>query len=518
VANTPAAPNSDDPNVFGNYRLGNCISTGQHSQVFEAAEELGTTGRRFAVKILQEKCKTDPVQVRSLRHEFKVGSSLSHPNIIKYHEISVTKKHAFFVMEYFPVPNIKGQLGLDKGAMQARCKRVIELVALALDTVHKAGWIHRDVKPDNILCSRSGDVRLIDFSLACRPPSFLAKLLGKKPPIQGTRTYMAPEQILQKPVSIQTDIYSLGVTLFEILAGEPPFKGATPKDLLIRHVAEPAPSPSNFNKNVTPEADAILERMLKKKPQDRYESIDEFLAAFRSVTLYKEAPKDSAVAAKEAADREKLQNTENRLDSRADAARQTYKFETAAVASATPPAAAAPPAAASPAAGAPGAARPPQPGPPRPAPPGPAGQGAPAGQGGRPPAPPAGQAPRPAAPAPAGGRPPGPPGAPRPAVPGGPPPAGGAPRPPGPSGAAPRPSGPPPARPGVAPPGPARTGGLPPAQPGQPPRPVGPGQPSRPPQPGQAGRPSQAPPRPAPPAPAPRQDDLPLADDLPPVM
>ncbi len=194
---TPAAPNLDDPNVIGNYRLGNCIATGQHSQVFEASEEIGNTGRRFAMKLLQENSKNDPVQVASLRHEFKVGSSLTHPNIIKYHEINVTKKHAFFVMEYFPVPNIKAQLNLDKGAMQIRCKRVIEQVALALDAVHKAAGSIAMTQADNILCSRSSEVRLIDFSLSCRPPTFLAKLLGKKPPIQGTRTYMAPEQILQ---------------------------------------------------------------------------------------------------------------------------------------------------------------------------------------------------------------------------------------------------------------------------------------------------------------------------------
>jgi serine/threonine-protein kinase len=531
---TPAAPNLDDPNVFGNYRLGNCIATGQHSQVFEATEELGNTGRRFALKLLQENSKNDPVQVASLRHEFKVGSSLSHPNIIKYHEINVTKKHAFFVMEHFPVPNIKAQLNLDKGSMQIRCKRVVELVSLALDAVHKAGWIHRDVKPDNILCSKSSDVRLIDFSLSCRPPSFLAKLLGRKPPIQGTRTYMAPEQILQKPVSIQTDIYSLGITLFEILTGEPPFKGATPKDLLIRHVAEPAPSPSFFNPNVTTEADAILERMLKKKPQDRFASIDEFLSAFRTATLFKEPPKESAVAAKEAVARELAENTENKLDSRADAFRQTQKIDLATAAAAPPaappPAAPAPPTAAPPPAATaprpappPGGARPPQPGP------RPAVQGGPPGAPGQPPRPPG-------PPTPAGGRPPVPPGqrppppagaSLRPAVPGAPPPAGGPPRPAGPPGAAPRGPVQPPARPGVAPPGPARPGGPVPAQagqpprppaPGQPPRPPAPGQPPRPPQPGQAARPPQPPARPAPPAPPPRADDPPLADELPPVM
>jgi hypothetical protein len=497
-----------DEFVIDKYKLLACISSGQHSQIWDCVEAAGNTGRHFAMKLLQEKAMKEPAQVASLKHEYAVGSSLGHPNILKYVELYVKKGRGFFIMELFTSPNIKQLLYSDVGAMQQRCHRIIELTALALEHMHQKGWIHRDIKPDNILATRGGDVRLIDFSLTCKPPSLFAKWLGKKPPIQGTRTYMSPEQILRRPVSFQTDIYSLGITLFEILAGEPPFKGSSPQDLLVRHVSEPAPLPSFFNPNVTPEADAILERMLKKKPADRYPSMGEFLAEFRKTNLFKEVPQDQATA-KAAAEKAQFVSEDSRLNSRADALRKTLadsaeaiKLPPEAKAEAAPAGGTAPaPAGArpgAPAAGSGGAgAAPAKPGPaagpgqpvrPGPVPAGAAGGppkpvgpgGAPAAGGARPGGtPPAGAPPRPGAGGvPAGGaRPAGTAGpasgvpagaAPRPGqpVPARPAPAGGAP-----TGGPPRPAGAPGGPPaGARPPGTLPPGGpVPPQRPAQPP-------------------------------------------------
>ena len=511
-----------DEFVIDKYKLLNCISSGQHSQIWDCVEAAGNTGRHFAMKLLQEKAMADKAQIASLRHEYAVGSSLGHPNILKYHELYVKKGKAFFIMELFTSPNIKQLLYADVGAMQQRCHRIIELTALALEHMHQKGWIHRDIKPDNVLATKGGDVRLIDFSLTCKPPSLIAKLFGKKPPIQGTRTYMSPEQILRKPVSFQTDVYSLGITLFEVLAGEPPFKGSSPQDLLVRHVSEPAPAPSFFNPNVTPEADAIVERMLKKKPTDRYPSMGEFLAEFRKTTLFKETPKDAATA-KADAQKNQFVSEDSRLNSRADALRKTMGDSSQSI-SLPPPAAPAPTAppvaAAKPAAPAPAAAKPagtPAAG----AGAKPAGMAAPAP---RAPVPGAGAAGRPGQPAATAGaaapRPAGPAGGPGPAAR---PAAAGAPAGtarPGPATPAARPATAPPAagaaRPGqpAAPGGAGRpagaagtrpaAGAAPPAAPGAAPRPGHP----------PAGRPAA----PKPPAggAAPAQD-LPTMDDLPPV-
>jgi eukaryotic-like serine/threonine-protein kinase len=535
-----------DEFVIDKYKLLNCISSGQHSQIWDCVEAAGNTGRHFAMKLLQEKAMADKAQIASLKHEFAVGATLGHPNILKYIELSVKKGRAYFVMELFTSPNIKQLLYADVGAMQNRTHRVIELTSLALEHMHQKGWIHRDIKPDNILATKGGDVRLIDFSLTCKPPSFFAKYLGSKPLIQGTRTYMSPEQIMRRPVSFQTDMYSLGITLFEMLTGQPPFKGATPQDLLVRHVAEPAPAPSFFNKNVTEDADKIVDRMLKKKPTDRYESMGEFLAEFRKTTLFKEQAKDVSEL-KAQAEAKHVADTDVRLDSRADAKRRALGESTQSIVLPAAPAAApaAVPAAGTgpkPPAAAP-AGRPPVPAGGGGAAGGAGGGGAggrPAGPGGPRPAGVPGAGPGPAGRPVAGGPGVGAAGAPRPggaagvgpggARPGGAVPGGAGPGSAGPGGAAKAPvkapvaagpgGTPPAARPGVpggAPPGspaagrpgvpagqPAVRPGQPPARPGQPPGPA-------------AARPGAAPPRPAPPRPAPPANETPAMDELPPV-
>src|SRR4029078_59313 len=135
---------------------------------------------------------------------------------------------------------------------------------------------------DNILMNKSAEVRLIDFSLASKAAGALSKMLNLKSTVQGTRTYMAPAQLLGKSLTVQTDIYNFGVTLFELLTGQPPFKGSTPKDLLLRHLGEAAPAPSDINPNVTAEMDMIVQRMLSKKPEQRHKKIAEFMAEFRN--------------------------------------------------------------------------------------------------------------------------------------------------------------------------------------------------------------------------------------------
>lgn len=312
---------STDQSVIGKYKLLSCLASGQHSQVWEAIDN--ETTRRVAMKLLLPEMLKDPEQVAAIKHEFKVGSSLEHPNIIKYHEVKANKEHAYFTMELFPSPNLKAQIYGDLRGVHMRLKRIVELAAMALEHVHEKGWLHRDIKPDNILVNKSAEVRIIDFSLASRPAGGLSKMLGKKTQtIQGTRTYMAPEQILGKPLTIQTDIYNFGITLFEMLTGQPPFKGSTPKDLLLRHLNEHAPAPSEYNNNITPEMDAIILRMLSKKAEQRQRKMAEFIVEFRNVTVFKEAIAEKV----ELTDQEKLKQAEEamlgvRLDSRTDALR-----------------------------------------------------------------------------------------------------------------------------------------------------------------------------------------------------
>jgi serine/threonine protein kinase len=186
---------SSDDHTIGKYKLVNCIASGQATQIWEALDS--ETTRRVAMKLLLPEKLTDPEMISGIKNEFKVASSFDHPNIPKYLEIVANKKMAYFTMELFNAPNLKTQLYNDIRGVHIRLKRLVELVAMALEHIHERGWVHRDIKPDNILMNKSSEVRVIDFSLACRAASALSKMLHRKQAtVQGTRTYMAPEQIL----------------------------------------------------------------------------------------------------------------------------------------------------------------------------------------------------------------------------------------------------------------------------------------------------------------------------------
>jgi serine/threonine-protein kinase len=313
-----------DTNTIGKYRLVNCMASGNSCQVWEVIDS--ETTRRLAMKLLLPEKLGDSEVVSALKHEFNVASTFDHPNILKYHELFVKKQQAYFTMDLFPAPNLKAQLFNDIRGVHMRLKRLVELVAMALEHIHERGWLHRDLKPDNILMNKSAESRLIDFSLATKAAGALSKMLHRKQStVQGTRTYMAPEQILGKPLTIQTDIYNFGVTLFELLTGQPPFKGSTPKDLLLRHIGEPCPAPSEFNPNVTAEMSLIVQRMLSKKPEQRHKKIAEFMSEFRNTPLFKEEVTEKVeLTDKEKAEKELRATLGERLDSRTDHLRSQF--------------------------------------------------------------------------------------------------------------------------------------------------------------------------------------------------
>lgn len=303
-----------------NYKLNNCIATGSVSQIWEVSD--AGSSSRHAMKLLLPEAFRVSAEKAMLKQEFKIASSFDHPNLIRAVGHIQNKEHAYYLMEFFGSPNVKQLVRGNLVTLQSKFKRLAECVALALGHMHTKGWAHKDVKPDNMLLSRGGEVRLIDFNLATRLPGGLGKLLGgKEKTIQGTRTYIAPEIIRKKPADEQSDIYSFGVTLFECLTGRPPFMGGSPNDLLAKHIREKAPAPSDFNPNVTPQADRFIEKMMAKDPARRQQGIGELLGELRELEIFKEDPAQLAadnITKQEAAD---LDGISERLDSRTDAKR-----------------------------------------------------------------------------------------------------------------------------------------------------------------------------------------------------
>jgi serine/threonine protein kinase len=242
------------------------------------------------MKILLPEKMGDSEQRRLLYHEASVGTKLAHENIIKIVHVSKDPKTHYFVMEFFPAGSLKLRLVRKQTEFtKEHAHEILKKAATGLAYMNASGWVHRDVKPDNILVNNSFEVRLIDFALAQRieKPSLFGKLFRRKGKVQGTRSYMSPEQIRGENLDGRADIYSFGTSCYEIVTGRPPFRGTTNQDLLNKQIAEKPITPQIYNPDVTDEFAALVLRMLAKKRDDRPKTFHDILMGLRSMKVYK---------------------------------------------------------------------------------------------------------------------------------------------------------------------------------------------------------------------------------------
>jgi eukaryotic-like serine/threonine-protein kinase len=276
--------------IIGGYRLRNLMGTGQISQVYEVVEM--ASGRHMAMKILLPEHVKNPHHRQFLFHEAEVGLKLRHPNVIKIEKVVKQPTEAYFIMEFFPAGSLKGRLTRkETDFIRDKAQEIFKQWATALAYMNGSGWIHRDVKPDNVLVNSAGETKLIDFAIAYQPPKGLAKLFRRKGKPQGTRSYMAPEQILDQVLDTRADIYAFGASLYEVLTGRPPFRGTTSQDLLNKHLAEKPVPPTSLNAEVTPDFSNLVMAMLAKKREDRPNNFHEVLIEMRKMRVFKKVAK-----------------------------------------------------------------------------------------------------------------------------------------------------------------------------------------------------------------------------------
>ncbi|MEZ6053471.1 MAG: serine/threonine-protein kinase [Planctomycetaceae bacterium] len=339
--------------VVDGHELTNCIATGNVSQVWEATNT--ATGQSVAMKLLLPEALTDADHKRMFKHEVSVIKQLEHPNIIRYIDSTLNKKQHYYTMELFRSSNLKSLIRADLHSVHLRLRKLMECCAQAFGYMHEKGWIHKDIKPDNILMTKGSEVRVIDFSLASKGSSSMGHMMTRKKNIviQGTRTYIAPELIRREKLTPAADIYSLGILFYETLTGRPPFMAGNPNELLMMHVRDQPDLPSSYHPNIHPEADALVMKMLSKKVKDRHESMQQVFSEVRSVKLFRQEPEEFKKAKMAKTAEEQATTVDQRLDSRADHQR------TSSGAPAPPKPAPAKPKPATPAAEKPAAATPP---------------------------------------------------------------------------------------------------------------------------------------------------------------
>lgn len=273
--------------TLGGYRQINLMMTGQTSQVWEVVEV--SSGRHFALKLLLPETARTKEHRQYLFHEANVGVALRHQNVIKIVKFVQDRNNPYIIMEFFPGKNLKLRLMHKDPMLKEKCHGIITQAASGLAHINAKGWVHRDVKPDNILSNSSGEVRIIDFALSRRMGGGrgLFGWFRSRAKTSGTRSYMSPEQIRGDSLDARADLYSFGATMYELVSGRPPFRGLSPNDLLTKHLREKPVTPASFNPDVTDECANLIMRMLAKDRKERPQNFAEFLSTFRTIRVYK---------------------------------------------------------------------------------------------------------------------------------------------------------------------------------------------------------------------------------------
>jgi serine/threonine protein kinase len=273
---------------IGPYRLVRLIRAGATCQVWEAVHD---DGRRVALKMLQKEHRGNRDEMAYLQHEAEVGGELKHPNVIQIYEFVNERDLQALVLEIYNAKNLKQFIRQCPRLAEYLAPQIIEQAAKGLGHLHDKGWVHCDVKPDNFLVSDQGHVKLIDFAITQKPRKGLARLLSSfSKTVQGTRSYMSPEQIRGESLDARADLYSFGCMVYELLAGKPPFTAASGNDLLGKHLRSAPPLLAAANNNVTPEMTNLIAKLMAKKREDRPESMAAFLREFGRLRVYRIPP------------------------------------------------------------------------------------------------------------------------------------------------------------------------------------------------------------------------------------
>ncbi len=241
------------------------------------------SGRHVAIKVLRKEHTKDDQFIQRFIREVKILAKLDNPSIVNIIDTGYKNGTFYYVMEYVE-GNTADKLIKTGPLKESQCIMIAIDVANALDVAHKVGIIHRDIKPQNILVGTDGRARLLDFGIAKRLGGEKDLALTVAGGWLGTPTYMSPEQIFgKKDIGPESDIYSLGATLYHLSCGRPPFEGETTTEIMIKQIEKMPTPPRVVNENLSPELNMIITKALRKKPEERFRSTAEFVGKLKEL-------------------------------------------------------------------------------------------------------------------------------------------------------------------------------------------------------------------------------------------
>jgi serine/threonine protein kinase len=283
---------------LGHYKILDRIGAGLLGEVYRARDT--RLGRTVALKVVAADIASDPVRRARFLEDARAAATLSHPNIAALYEIGEDQDQLFLVFEFAPGETLTNVIG----GRPINPRRAVDLavqIADALAEAHAAGIVHRDIKPANIIVTPKGNAKVLDFGLVAwtsggaeRAHAVAATTDAGELAAPGTVPYMSPEQALDERVDYRTDIFSLGIVIFEMLTGRPPFVGGSLGALGLQIIQAPTPAPSSANTSLPAEFDRIVTKALAKSIDQRYESAVTLSAELRSVGAILDVRSDAA--------------------------------------------------------------------------------------------------------------------------------------------------------------------------------------------------------------------------------
>jgi serine/threonine-protein kinase len=255
------------------YEIERELAHGGMAEVYLARDQL--LNRPVALKVLFPEYAREPSFVERFRREAQAAANLNHPNIVAIYDWGQESGTYFIVMEYVEGRSLRDLMRAEGPLEGQHAAEITAEIAAALAFAHRTGLVHRDVKPGNVLLTRSGNVKVTDFGIARAGASDALTQTGS---VMGTATYFSPEQAQGQPVDGRSDVYSLGVVLYEMVTGAVPFTGDTPVAVAYKHVREDPEAPSHRNPEVPPDLEQIILTAMAKDPDARYQTADDMRA------------------------------------------------------------------------------------------------------------------------------------------------------------------------------------------------------------------------------------------------